>query len=167
MPAFRKNFGQNAFNLENHVFPVEGNLYGMPEASFDFQVFSRGNLEDNGYDCYRDIDTSIYDFVEPEYRDVDRDLPEEEVDWDDPKYDGLAAMPGFLSQYVDDFLHFYAPDSSAESALGDSLLKKKEENNQLPRLLCQDWENVLNLSPTAFPSGVVIKQSILKKYFLM
>ena len=141
--------GSAAFNMKDPVFPVDGNLYGMPEAGFDFQTFSRTNLQDQGYSCYKDIDTSIYDFVEKEFREHYENLPEEDIDWSTVP-GGLDATPGILSQYVDDFVNLYKPGSNAENALNDSLKLKPDEDHSLKRLLGQDWENVYEFEKDGF-----------------
>ena len=97
-------------------------------------------MQDQGYSCYKDIDTSIYDFVEKEFREHYENLPEEDIDWSTVP-GGLDATPGILSQYVDDFVNLYKPGSNAENALNASIKLKPYEDHSLKRLLGQDWEN--------------------------
>ena len=70
--------GSAAFNMKDPVFPVDGNLYGMPAADFDLYISADITSTKLASHANTDIDTSIYDFVKPDFREIFQEGP---VSW--------------------------------------------------------------------------------------
>ena len=109
---------------------------------------------------FQHSDTSIYDFVEKEFREHYENLPEEDIDWSTVP-GGLDATPGILSQYVDDFVNLYKPGSNAENALNESLKLKPDEDHSLKRLLDKIGKMFMNLKKMVSQFSVQIRPNIL------
>ena len=65
----------HAFSKKDPVFPVDGNLYGMPAADFDLYISADITSTKLASHANTDIDTSIYDFVKPDFREFSKRDP--------------------------------------------------------------------------------------------
>ena len=129
-----------ALNMRRPVWRCKVSQYGVDDAGFSWDRYSRAKLVENNFHPYYDLSQSLYDVYA---KDADVSILKKEGEIDPSEY---PKDIGSVSQYVDDFLS--AEDEGAgvyelmTSALRFKPSGEETETGDLGRYVGSEWEGV-------------------------
>ena len=139
--------GSGAENLRHPVFRMHVSQYGIDDAGFNWDRYSRKKLIEKDFHPYYDISLSLFDHFP-----ADTDLSKLKSEGE-PEPSSYPVDDGIISQYVDDFLSGEDEGSSTYSDMISALKFKSSEGGieyrvDLGRYVGATWEGV-NSEPDA------------------